>query len=141
RFQRLRRCVVWEPRADDRRPHEVASCRFDRDTPLVRLQGIDSPESAALLTGRLMAVEGHEVLPPPPGHFYPWQLAGAEVRTPDGTVVGHFLRVEAGSVQDLWVIAVGDREQLVPAVPEIVLEVDVAARRVVIDPPEGLLEL
>jgi ribosomal 30S subunit maturation factor RimM len=32
-------------------------------------------------------------------------------------------------------------ERLIPAVPEIVVEVDVAARRVVITPPEGLLEL
>ena len=41
----------------------------------------------------------------------------------------------------LWVVAEGDREHLVPAVPEIVVEVNVAERRIVIDPPEGLLEL
>jgi ribosomal 30S subunit maturation factor RimM len=34
-----------------------------------------------------------------------------------------------------------EREHLIPAVPEIVLEVDVGARRVVIRPPEGLLDL
>jgi ribosomal 30S subunit maturation factor RimM len=39
------------------------------------------------------------------------------------------------------VVAEGDREHLVPAVPEIVVEVNVAERRIVIDPPEGLLEL
>jgi ribosomal 30S subunit maturation factor RimM len=39
------------------------------------------------------------------------------------------------------VVSDGEREHLIPAVPEIVVEVNVAERRIVIDPPEGLLEL
>jgi 16S rRNA processing protein RimM len=50
-------------------------------------------------------------------------------------------RIERGQYQDLWVVSAGGREHLVPAVPEIVLDVDLAARRVVIRPPDGLLEL
>lgn len=141
RFGRLERCVVWRPDTGERFPGEVAACRFDRETVLMRLTGVDSPEAAAGLVGRLVAVEGRDVLPPPPGHFYPWQMAGARVDTRDGRTVGRFVRVEPGVAQDLWVIADGGREWLVPAVPEIVVEVDVAGRRVVIDPPEGLLDL
>ena len=40
-----------------------------------------------------------------------------------------------------WVVRSEGREHLIPAVPEIVREVDLGARRVVIRPPEGLLEL
>jgi 16S rRNA processing protein RimM len=141
RFGALEHCVVWEPALNDRRPCRVASCRLDRDMVLVRLSGVDTPESAAGLVGRLLAVEAGEALPPPPGHFYPWQLAGARVETRDGREVGRFLGVEPGAAQDLWVVGAGSRTLLVPAVPEIVLEVDVAGGRVVIDPPEGLLDL
>jgi 16S rRNA processing protein RimM len=141
RFARLERCVAWAPATDERRPCEVAACRFDGGTVLMRVRGVDSPEAAAGLLGRLLAIGATEVLPPAAGHFYPWQLAGAHVVTRDGRVVGRFIRVEAGAAQDLWVIGDGGREWLVPAVPEIVLDVDVAARRVVIDPPEGLLDL
>jgi 16S rRNA processing protein RimM len=141
RFGALERCVVWEPATDDRRPLEVAGCRFDRDTVLLRLHGIHTVELATSLVGRLLAVDAQEVFPPPPGHFYPWQLAGARVMTPDGRIVGRFLDVEPGAAQDRWVIGDGTREWLVPAVPEIVLDVDVGAGKVVIDPPEGLLEL
>jgi 16S rRNA processing protein RimM len=141
RFGTLRQCIVWHPRTGERLPREVASCRFDRETVLVRLAGVESVEAAGSLVGRLLAVETHDVLPPLPGHFYPWQLAGAQVETADGRVVGRFVRVESGVAQELWVISDGEREWLVPAVPEIVIEVNVAAGRVVIDPPEGLLEL
>ena len=56
-------------------------------------------------------------------------------------MVGQFAGIESGAAQDLWVIRDGDREWLIPAVPEIVVDVSVAERRIVIDPPEGLLEL
>jgi 16S rRNA processing protein RimM len=141
RFGALERCFVWEPSTDDRWPCQVASCRLDRNTVLMRVAGVDTADSAAGLVGRLLAVEAREAFPPPPGHFYPWQLAGARVETRDGREVGRFLGVESGAAQDLWVIGAGARNWLVPAVPEIVLDVDVAAGRVVIDPPPGLLDL
>jgi 16S rRNA processing protein RimM len=63
------------------------------------------------------------------------------VLTDGGREVGRVLRVEQSAAQDLWVVSDGTRERLIPAVAEIVLEVDLAAGRVVIRPPEGLLEL
>ena len=49
--------------------------------------------------------------------------------------------VLSGGEAAALVVAEGGREHLVPAVPEIVVEVNIAERRIVIDPPEGLLEL
>jgi 16S rRNA processing protein RimM len=63
------------------------------------------------------------------------------VETRDGRLVGAFVRVDSGGAQDLWVIAHEGRERLIPAVPEIVLDVSVADRRIVIEPPDGLLDL
>jgi 16S rRNA processing protein RimM len=141
RFRALEACVLWDPESDGRQACRIASSRFEGDTVLVRLHGVASPEAARALRGRLLAVERDEAFPAPQGHFYPWQLEGARVETPDGRVVGRFLRVEPGTGQDLWVIAADGRERLVPAVSEIVTEVSVAERRIVIDPPEGLLDL
>jgi len=102
---------------------------------------VTSPEDARRFTGRLLAVALEDVLPAPEGHFYAWEMAGAAVETRDGRRVGEFVRVEGSEGQPLWVVAEGGREHLVPAVPEIVVEVNVAERRIIIDPPEGLLEL
>jgi 16S rRNA processing protein RimM len=142
RFRHLQECFLWEPDIDRREPCRIASCRFEGGAVLVKVAGIDSPEGARRLAGRLLAVDRKRVLPPPEGSFYPWQMQGARVETPDGRVVGAFAGVEGGGAQDLWVVLTPEgRERLVPAVPEIVVEVNVAARRIVIDPPEGLLEL
>jgi 16S rRNA processing protein RimM len=141
RFSGLRDCVLWEPEIDRREPCRITACRLEDETVLVKMDGVDSPERARQLSGRLLAIDRALALPPPEGHFYPWQLEGARVETRDGRVVGVFVRIEGGGGQDLWVIADGQRERLIPAVAEIVVEVNVAERRIVIDPPEGLLEL
>jgi len=141
RFGALRDCVLWEPDIDRRETCRVAACRLEGETVLVKIDGIDSPEDARPLVGRLIAVDQADALPAPEGHFYPWQMAGARVSTRDGRMVGTFVGIDASSAQTLWVVAHGGRERLIPAVPEIVVDVNLAERRIVIDPPEGLLEL
>ncbi len=141
RFRRRAECVLWEPGTDQRRPCRIEAARVEGDTVLLKLDGIDSPEAAGALRGRLLAVDREDVLPAPAGTFYPWQMQGARVETGDGRVVGVFARVQEGAAQDLWVVQDGDRELLIPAVAEIVVDVNVAERRIVIDPPDGLLEL
>jgi 16S rRNA processing protein RimM len=141
RFEGLERCIVWEPRANAGVERRIERVRRQGDDLIVKLAGVDGVEAARALAGHLVGVPESEAVPTAPGHFYPWQLAGCRVETEDGAAVGEVIRIEQGPAQDLWVVSNGTREHLVPAVPEIVLEVDLAARRVVIRPPEGLLEL
>ena len=142
RFDRLRECVLWDPASDARTPAHIRSVqRQGADAVLLSLAGYDSPEAARVLVGRLIALPRAQALPAPPGHAYPWQLAGCRVELEDGRVVGELTRVEPSPAQDLWVVRGPEREHLIPAVPEIIWEVDLEARRVVIKPPEGLLDL
>jgi 16S rRNA processing protein RimM len=141
RFRQLRECVLWEPAANRREDCRITGCRFDGEELFVRMEGVTSPEAAKRFSGRLLAVARENALPAPEGSFYPWEMAGAVVETRDGRRVGEFVGVDDNSAQSLWIVADQGREHLVPAVPEIVVDVNVAERRIVIDPPEGLLDL
>jgi 16S rRNA processing protein RimM len=141
RFEGLSACVLWDASRDERETRRIAGTRRQGEAVLVALEGTASAEDAGALVGRFLAVPESEALPPGPGRFYPWQLEGCRVETEDGREVGRVTRVEASPAQDLWVVDTGGREALIPAVAEIVRDVDLAARRVVIRPPEGLLEL
>jgi 16S rRNA processing protein RimM len=141
RFDGLSECVLWDEASDARAVHRITGTRRQGDAVLLSLAGCESVEAARALVGRLVALPREQALPAPPGHVYPWQLVGCRVVTDDGRAVGEVSGIEPSPAHDLWVVRGAGREHLIPAVAEIVVEVDVDARRVVIRPPEGLLEL
>jgi 16S rRNA processing protein RimM len=141
RFDGLGECVLWDEASDARAVHRITGARRQGEAVLLSLAGCNSVEAAAALVGRLVALPREQALPVPEGHVYPWQLVGCRVETEDGRQVGEVSGIELSPAHDLWVVRGAGREHLIPAVAEIVVEVDVTARRVVIRPPEGLLEL
>lgn len=141
RFEAVTDCVLWDQARDTREPRRITGARRQGAAVLLSLAGCNTVEEAGTLVGRLVALPEAEALPLRPGQFYPWQLEGCRVVTEDGREVGRVARIEQSAAQDLWVVSDGARERLIPAVAEIVLEVDLAAGRVVIRPPDGLLEL
>jgi 16S rRNA processing protein RimM len=141
RFADVTDCVLWDRARDTREPCRITGTRRQGAAVLLSLAGCDTIEAASALVGRLLALPEAEAMPLPPGQFYPWQLEGCRVSTDDGREIGRVIRIEQSAAQDLWVVSDGVREHLIPAVAEIVLEVDVTAGRVVIRPPAGLLEL
>jgi 16S rRNA processing protein RimM len=77
----------------------------------------------------------------PEGTYYHFQLVGCEVVTTGGEAVGTVSAVEGEAGHHRLAIAAPDGEVLVPLVAPICVSIDVGARRVVIDPPPGLLEV
>ncbi|HEY7538756.1 MAG TPA: ribosome maturation factor RimM [Methylomirabilota bacterium] len=141
RFAEVTDCVLWDQARDTREPSRITGARRQGAAVLLSLAGCSTVEEASALVGRLVALPESEARPLPPGQFYPWQLEGCRVLSDDGREIGRVTRIEQSAAQDLWVVSDGTREYLIPAVAEIVREVDVAAGRVVIRPPDGLLEL
>lgn len=141
RFGRLAECVLWDPAGGRRERRRLTGARRQGGRVVLSLAGCDSVEAARALVGWLVAVFEHQAMPPGAGRFYPWQLAGCRVETEDGREVGTVAGIETSPAHDLWVVAAEGREHLVPAVADIVLDVDLGRRRVVIRPPEGLFDL
>jgi 16S rRNA processing protein RimM len=141
RFHRLAECVLWDATRDERETRRILAARRHGEAVVLRFDGCDSPEAAARLTGRFVALPRERALTPQEGRFYAWQLEGCTVTTEHGEEVGRVTGIEQSPAQDLWIVSNGDKEHAIPAVPEIVVEVNLSERRVVIRPPEGLLDL
>jgi 16S rRNA processing protein RimM len=116
----------------------VATSRAHQGRMLVRFEGIADRNGAEALRGVELSVDSALSPPPPDGSWYTHQLIGCDVIDEKGVRLGALVRIEETAANDLWVVADGAREVLVPAVRAIVSSVDVEARRVVLTPPEGL---
>jgi 16S rRNA processing protein RimM len=123
-------------------PLTVVSTRWHSGRLLVTFAGSADRSQAETLTGALLLVDSAEVGPPAdPDEYNDYDLIGLQVLTTAGDLVGTVKDVLHHG-QDLLVVrpatAAGD-DALVPFVTAIVPEVDIAAGRLVIDPPPGLL--
>jgi 16S rRNA processing protein RimM len=119
----------------------VTSCRVQGGRPVVGFEGFSRIEDVERLAGLELRVPEETLQPLAPGSFYHHQLIGCAVELTDGTVVGTTERVEGGTGGSRLVVAARAGEILVPLASAICVDIDVNARRIRIDPPEGLLEL
>ena len=124
---------------DDGRDLIVEFSHDHRDRFLVKFAGVDTREAAEDIRGALY-IPASEARSLDEEEFWAHELEGYAVELGDGTSVGTVLRVVPGPAQDLLAIDTSVGERLVPMVAEIVVAVDRAGRRIVIDPPEGLLD-
>ena len=77
----------------------------------------------------------------PAGTYYHHELIGCTMATLDGRAIGVVRAVEGAEGSQRLVVGEGRGEVLVPLADEICVQIDLEARRIVVDPPEGLLEL
>ena len=130
-----------------RGPLTVAAARWHSGVLLLTLTRpdgsvVDDREGADALrnTQLLVPVEDLPELEDPDS-YYDHQLVGLTAQLPDGSVLGEVTAVRHDGAELLVVRRPEAGELLVPFVKAIVPTVDVAAGHLVVDPPEGLLEL
>jgi 16S rRNA processing protein RimM len=124
----------------------IQDVRWHKGRPLVRFDGIETVEAADALRGRGLWIAASARPPLDRGLFYETDLVGCRVDTvggPDapGATVGTVQRVDGAPGASVLVIETPEGEVLVPLADEICRVIDPDARRIVIDPPAGLLEL
>ena len=122
-----------------RQVSEVTSFRMHQGRPIVGIAGIDSMDDAERLAGAEFKIDPAEQHELPDGQYYHQQLIGCEVVTGDGSPVGRVVAV-TGEGQSRLVVDAPHRRFEIPLADEI-CSVHVPERRIVVRPPEGLLDL
>ena len=122
-------------------PLTVTSFRVQGGRPVVGFDGFERIEDVERLAGHELRVPEDTLQPLEPGRYYHHQLVGCGVETASGESVGVVERVEGGIGGSRLVINGARGEVLIPLVTEICVDIDVAAKRIRINPPDGLLDL
>jgi 16S rRNA processing protein RimM len=123
-------------------PLTVLTARWQGKRLVVQFDGVTERGQAERLRGVELLVAASDRPPlDDPDDFYDTDLVGLAASTVDGRPLGPVRDVVHAPASDYLVVEVEGRDRLVPFVAAVVPTVDVAGGRVVIDPPEGLLEL
>lgn len=145
RFATMRRAYL-EVSGGQPEPAEVAASWWHQGTLILHFSGVDSISKAERLRGRMVLIPRDERARLGRNQYYLWELVGCAVLRRGGDPVGTVIGVEVtGGVDLLRVREEGTartaQDLLIPLAEEICTGIDVIARRIVIDPPEGLLDL
>lgn len=113
----------------------IASVRPHKDRLLVRFEGVDDANAAEAYAGSTLYAE-RDKLDVGEGEYLDVDLVGCNVVGIDGKAYGKVGAVEHYPASDMLVV----NNRMVPMVHAIVKSIDIAAKRIVLDPPSGLLE-
>lgn len=119
----------------------IDKVRFHQGRPILGLAGVDTMNAAEALAGSELRVSTDALQPLPAGSFYHHDLIGCRVQTAGGELIGRVESVEGTGAGSRLVVQGRGGEILIPLVEGIALEVNVAARTIIVEPPEGLIEL
>lgn len=122
-------------------PQTVVRLRWHSGRALLSLAGVDSKEDAERLRNTLLFAEiDAAATPEDEDEWYDHQLVGLAVESMAGTQLGVVREVLHLPAQDLLVVVDQNRTFSIPFVKALVPRVDLAGKRVVVDPPVGLVD-
>jgi 16S rRNA processing protein RimM len=141
RFADLDRVIAIAPDGS-RRSLQIEEHWFHGNRVILKFADYDSIDDAKALSGYQIAVPEEERVELPADHFYEWELVGCRVESLEGALIGLVSEVmKTGGVEVLLITGDAGREYMVPMAHDICVGIDIAQKRIRIDPPEGLLEL
>ena len=133
--------LVVVSQSGERKPGKLEDYWFQKNRVVLKLAAYDDIEQAKELIGSDFAVPESERVPLEQDEYYDWELEGCAVKVGNESIGEVRSVLRTGGAEILVVSDVSGKEQLVPLATPIVVAVDIAAKTIVIDPPEGLLEL
>src|SRR5688500_4529283 len=132
---------VWQQAGKALNELVVVDSYPQADRWIVAFENVTTVEEAEALRGIELRIPEDARMPLGPDEYYLYDLVGCEVRTAAGVEIGRVQAVYTGAGGALLSVDRNGDEVLVPLVKTMCPEIDVAARRIIVDPPEGLLDV
>jgi 16S rRNA processing protein RimM len=125
----------------EHRPFTLTGVRFHQDAMLLTFKECMTRDEADALRGALVEIALEDAIPLEEGEYYHFQLIGMQVETEEGDVLGDIVDVfTVPGANDVFVVHGSRGEILIPAIEDVVIDLDVEAGRVVIRLLPGLLD-
>jgi 16S rRNA processing protein RimM len=113
---------------------------FQKDRIVLRFEEFDSVDKAQALRDVEICIPESDAAELDEGEFFDWQLEGCAVETLEGETIGTVRELMRTGGTEILVVENEGREYLIPFAESICTEVDVEGKKILVDPPEGLLE-
>ena len=120
------------------REFTLVSLRAQSRVWIGEFEEIRDIDQARELAGKELFVPLERLPALPDGEYYQFQLIGLTVEAKDGRKLGALRGVLETGGNDVYVVDCDGKELLVPAIEDVICEIDLESSRMIVDLPEGL---
>jgi 16S rRNA processing protein RimM len=122
------------------RAFHVERARLFSGFAVMKFADVDTPEAVAKLRGQVIRVAIEQAAPLREGQYFHHQIIGLQVWTTDGEELGSVAEILETGANDVYVVRRADgREVLLPAIRDVVREIDLEHGRMVVQLIPGLI--
>ena len=140
RFEDLDQVVLVSP-GGEQKTGSLEDFWFQKDRVVLKVGGYDDVDAAKDLIGYEFAVPESDRVQLEEDEFYDWELEGCTVKVGDESIGQVRSVMKTGGTEILVISDDAGKERLIPLAAPIVVKIDPDAKTIVVDPPEGLLDL
>ncbi len=115
---------------------KILSSRVHKNCVIATLNGVSDVNAAMSMKGKVVYIDRSDAKLPK-GDFFIQDILGAEVSDVDGNVLGELVDILNMPASDIYVVK-GEREIMIPAVPEFIVKTDLENKKIVVKMIEGL---
>lgn len=127
-------------KACDTVPFPVEEVRPGKECYILKLGGVDDRDAAEKLAGSFVWMPSEKMKKLPDGEYYWFDIIGLQVVTEEGKILGKIESVFPTGSNDVYVCHGGDKEILLPAIGDVVREIDTDRGIMVVRLLKGLAE-
>ncbi|WP_373232063.1 ribosome maturation factor RimM [Cohnella sp.] len=140
RFKVGNKLLMFPPESGQPITIEIVSSREQKKMFILKLKGFDNINQVEKYKGWELKVSEAERVELDEGEYYFRDIIGCAVETDDGEPLGIITDILSPGANDIWVVKLTKgKELLLPVIDDVVLDVDIVARKVQVHLMEGLL--
>ena len=138
RFEKLK--TIFIEHKKELLEFEIESVRYQKKQVLLKLKGIDTIEEAEKYREDYLKINRNKEEKLPENTYYIVDLIGLDIYTEDGELLGKLDDVFSTGSNDVYVVKNGEGKQiLLPAISDVIKNIDLEQKKIVVNLIEGLL--
>jgi 16S rRNA processing protein RimM len=141
RYEPGNKLYIFKEGSNDPIEVVVDSHRVHKNFDLLTFEGMHSIQDVEQFKGSLLKVDENQLSELDEGEYYFHEIIGCHMYTDQGEEIGKIHEILATGANDVWIVKRnGGKDLLVPYIEDIVKEINIEEKKVIIIPMEGLLD-
>ncbi|TXC91981.1 ribosome maturation factor RimM [Metabacillus litoralis] len=141
RYQPGNKLYIFKENSEEHLEVVVVSHRVHKNFDLLTFKGMNSIQDVEPFKGSLLKVTEDQLTELDDGEYYFHEIIGCQMFTDEGLEIGVIREILATGANDVWVVKRKEgKDLLVPYIDDIVSEINIEDKKIIITPMEGLLD-